>query len=186
VESKQTPAPANQSSHVESVEERVKQISVVLLATNATSGHTRSVITTPEYIQLGESEDPWFCPNCKSRNNSALIYDTRADTSSTSLTAPDPPVATPKQASREPTPTQNPSQHSSIFSTSVESSIASTSGSSIHSEVASLPSPSGNLTFNSPKTTSSPQQRTPKASAHPRQTKQKSYLRILNINFQSI
>ena len=30
-------------------------------------------ITTPNYIALSESEDPWFCPNCHSRNNSTIL-----------------------------------------------------------------------------------------------------------------
>ena len=32
-------------------------------------------ITTPVYLQLGESKDPWTCPNCQSQNNFSRIYE---------------------------------------------------------------------------------------------------------------
>eukprot|EP00745_Piridium_sociabile_P038115 TRINITY_DN6956_c1_g1_i1.p1 TRINITY_DN6956_c1_g1~~TRINITY_DN6956_c1_g1_i1.p1 ORF type:complete len:204 (-),score=38.81 TRINITY_DN6956_c1_g1_i1:217-828(-) len=130
-------------------------------------------MTTPVFDQLGESEDPWYCPHCQSKNNTSIIYSVPLDTTpSGSPSKPD------QQSTRD-------SSHGSLFSTSLESSVLSTlADTALASDVASLPWPGGVDRLDWPTLTSSPNKKT--ATSTNSNSQPKKQLRVLNINLNSL
>lgn len=128
-------------------------------------------MSTSLFTRLGDCSDLWYCPACKSKNNSTKVYTLSfQNTTSEAASSSKPP-----QPINQPPST--PTDLSAALSSSLESSIASTSVSheSPHSQTIHSLSES-----DSPLRTSSPKSTNIKPGMQG-----KKHLRILNINFQS-
>ena len=113
-------------------------------------------ISTASYLELAESDEAWFCPNCKAKNINSSIYNVPFDQSNSK------------------NGTKSNTSQATRFSTSLETTNSSTSDESTN--LSSIPSPTN---VPSPTMASSPK-RPSHSKPNPKQ------LRVLNINFRSI